>query len=165
MLTPCDGTSTSEWWCCGSSVDCCGSDNPNRHRIFPTLTIPSASAPSFPTSPTSETGLVALTTSSLVHSASPASDGSIPTHNEGLSTGVKAGIGAGACLGGLAIFAFGFYIARWLQRRKRAIADPKELYVPGYVGPSGLLIQAAPPTMAPEPVPVETGDAPKHEMP
>ncbi|KAE9379836.1 hypothetical protein N431DRAFT_432220 [Stipitochalara longipes BDJ] len=92
-MTPCDGTSTSATWCCGThNTNCCGTGQ----AIVLAAVLGSASSSSistsatpYPSTSTSQSG--ASFTPTPTPSPSPTS---LPS--SGLSTGAKAGIGIGS---------------------------------------------------------------------
>ncbi|OJJ89527.1 EGFR-like transmembrane domain-containing protein [Aspergillus glaucus CBS 516.65] len=91
-MTSCDGTPTSETWCCGiNNTECCNSDK--------AITIAASFGSSTSTPSTSPSG-------------SPSADNS----SAGLSDGAKAGIGVGAAVGSIAIIAA---VSFWFMRRRR----------------------------------------------
>lgn len=112
-MTPCDNTSSSDYWCCGTSRDCC--DTPKAIKIPQTLgESTSSSASSSPTS----TPTTAKTTSPSPRPASEAT---------GISTGAKAGIGVG--VGAAGVIGIGGLLFLYLRRRrnKPATISPGEL--------------------------------------
>ena len=126
-LTPCDGTATSETWCCGATTDCCdagqGSPGPitiarrfgetvmsNPHTPTPITPYRSASSDSSSSSSTSST-----TPSARPNKKEPKS---------GLSTGAVAGIGVGAAAGSLAFAALVFLLLRSRRKAKSKVNEP-----------------------------------------
>ena len=92
LLTPCDGSATSEYWCCGSSRSCCGtSDQVQINSTFASNATATAS-----------TSTTATPTATGTSSSSPTTTASA---SSGLSSGAKAGIGIGAAVGAIAVIA------------------------------------------------------------
>ncbi|KAF1966362.1 hypothetical protein BU23DRAFT_326744 [Bimuria novae-zelandiae CBS 107.79] len=111
VVTPCDGTSSSQTWCCGTTTDCCeeGSELP-RYSVARRFGDPTS---------------ILVTSSSFVSSAavspgpSGTSDTSAKNKTELLSRGTKAGTGVDAGLGAVVLFAAGIMTAKVAHRRKR----------------------------------------------
>ncbi|KAF2737742.1 hypothetical protein EJ04DRAFT_95922 [Polyplosphaeria fusca] len=104
-MTPCDGTSTSERWCCGDSISCCGVDNNvNLQIVAATLGAPTTTAiSSLPLPSASSTSIIPTSSTTNVPSAASSSE---------LSTGAKAGIGVCAAVGAIGLFIAGYFFAR-----------------------------------------------------
>jgi len=101
QVTPCDGSSFSEQWCCGSNTDCCGTSN--------AITIPQIFRASGPSpfiasrSSTSRGGSVSSqSTSTIIVTVTSSTSTS---SSSGHSTSPNAGIGITLVVGGLAILA------------------------------------------------------------
>lgn len=130
-MTPCDGTATSEKWCCGDSNKCCLQGRDDFVLLAQTLgePVPTSSANSDMNSATESSSITgSIPASSSTNTAAPESP-----RNGGLSTGAKAGIGVGAAVGALTLLAGGFFIAKALQWKKKA-ARAKEINNMGYAG-------------------------------
>ncbi|KAJ5248778.1 hypothetical protein N7468_000229 [Penicillium chermesinum] len=106
-MTPCDGTKTSTYWCCGDSDDCCGTAD--QVKIDPT----------FASSTAATTSLSATSTSTST------SDQPIFI-SSGLSVGAKAGIGVGVGVGVIVVAIL--VIALVMRRRKRNAPLPAPEY-------------------------------------
>lgn len=150
MVTPCDGTRTSEKWCCGRTRTCCDSDSTDAVFIAPTLralsvveaqtvatsspassAVPTSAGLSTTLSPSLGTPTGSPTTKQQV--ASPSATDSLVTTKKGLSTGAKAGIGVGAVAGALLLLGLGFFVAKALQWKRRAAPEaiePAPMYRP-----------------------------------
>ena len=125
-MTPCDGTSSSEKWCCGThNTDCCGTGQ--EIVLAASLGISSTSSTTSPSTSTpsqsSQTHTSSSSTSSPTASSSPS----------GLSTGAKAGIGIGSV--GLAVLIVGtVFLFMFLKKKSGphttevASPNPQEAY-------------------------------------
>lgn len=132
-MTPCDGTATSETWCCGGNTKCCG--KAGEIKIAATLgASPSSSSSSSSSSSTSSSSAASSTSSSApsvestatstptsTSSSSPSSSAE-PSPATGLSGGAKAGVAIGAIAGVGAILAAGFLLVR--RRKQQKANDP-----------------------------------------
>ncbi|KAF2106739.1 hypothetical protein BDV96DRAFT_590757 [Lophiotrema nucula] len=113
-MTPCDGTPTSDKWCCGDSTACCGGSDARTvaqkfgQAIATTSTASTVSLTPIPSS------------SSTIPNPATTSSATAPSAAQGLSTGAKAGVGVGISLGVLALIGFGYYLAMSLQWKKQA---------------------------------------------
>lgn len=103
-MTPCDGSLTSETWCCGAGNNCCGSDS--------AITI----AALFGASSTSTAQTASATSNEATSSAATATATRISSSSTGLSDGAKAGIGVGVGVGAVAVIAA---VAFWAVRRRK----------------------------------------------
>lgn len=119
-MTPCDDSDYSATWCCGTTKDCCDTDDAVRisrniyEPAYSSSDSASASAPTSTSTSTSSSSSTSTSTSTPIHraaSSSPASSSS------GLSTGGKAGVGVGVGVGGCAII--GLVVFFFLRRRRR----------------------------------------------
>lgn len=123
MITPCDGTNTSEKWCCGDTTACCA--NANRDLVsFPkqfvgmingTIANLTTTGKSTPTpTPTSS-----RTPSASTSATSTPSPSAVPA-STGLSTAAKAGIAIGAVAGVLLLVGVAFFTRKALKWKKEA---------------------------------------------
>ena len=122
-MTPCDGTAGSLRWCCGVDTSCCKDDT--KVKIIPFEfggAIPNTSQGVTPTPSSTSVSSSTSTSTAVSTTAAPATTNppQAEKSNGGLSTGAKAGIGVGAALGGLALLALGFFLARTLGNKKEA---------------------------------------------
>ncbi|KZM18430.1 uncharacterized protein EKO05_0001324 [Ascochyta rabiei] len=149
-LTPCDGTATSDRWCCGGKTDCCTS-NVGVVQLAQVLggslssivsasrssTIPS-SAESFRAaateSSTSPASADASSTPSSTGAASGPNSSSSSSSGSGskLSGGAIAGIVIGALAGVALLAAAIFFARRAAMWKKKASATPETGVVPPY---------------------------------
>lgn len=113
---PCDGTNSSEKWCCGNTTSCCApAFNPNAVTVAQLFT---GLATSLSTLLPSHSSSTAEPTSSPFDAAvSPSSD---------LTVGAKAAIGVSIVIGVAAIFGLGFYVAAKHFRRKGSTLAPAD---------------------------------------
>ena len=130
-VTPCDGTDSSEYWCCGNSTACCGDDasfgKEKVDRVF--LGIISSSSMSSIASSTSTS--MPLSSSSPSSTSTPSPTTTPPNDDSGgLSTGAKAGIGVGAAFGVIALLALGAFIGRRSYKKKKETAEMTTYYEP-----------------------------------
>lgn len=123
-MTPCDGTATSEKWCCGlKNTDCCGTDKEIvLAAVLGDATTSSSSASSSSSATTSSTTQTTPATSAstiaalLTQTPTPTpTQTTDPVTQTGLSTGGKAGIGIGSAA--LALIAVGGIL--YFVRRKK----------------------------------------------
>lgn len=131
-MTPCEDSDYSATWCCGTTTDCCGTDDavhvprniyePISSRSVPTSTSTSTSSSSSSTS-------ISTSTPTSTH---PATSSSPASSSSGLSTGGKVGVGVGVGVGGCAII--GLVVSFLLRRRRRNNAARQEGMV--YPGPA-----------------------------
>ncbi|KAG9195720.1 hypothetical protein G6011_00841 [Alternaria panax] len=129
-VTPCDGTDTSEQWCCGNSTACCEDASFGSHSVAPVFlgVITSSSSSSIPSATSTS---VPLSSSSSSSTPTP-----LPTttpsngDNRGLSTGAKAGIGVGAAVGVIALIALGVFIGRRSHKKGKETAEATSYYEP-----------------------------------
>ncbi|RYN37837.1 hypothetical protein AA0113_g10999 [Alternaria arborescens] len=134
-VTPCDGTPTSEFWCCGNTTDCCSDPNLEKFKVEPTFsgvitssllpTSTSASISPSPSSPSTSSNANATDTPT----PSPTST-SQNNESAGLSTGAKAGIGVGAAAGVIALIAIGVLIGRRSHKKKKEVTEATSYYEP-----------------------------------
>lgn len=102
-MTPCDGTPTSETWCCRlDNTTCCNSDS--------AINIPA------------QFGKQAASATTGVPTATNTNSPSSSSSN-GLSDGAKAGIGVGVAVGAIGIFAI---LAFWILRQRRQLKQQQE---------------------------------------
>jgi len=121
QVTPCDNTSTSVWWCCGSSNACCSDTSLAKYQVdnvflgsISTSSLPSAASSSLQSSTNSPLAI----SSSSSPSPSPTASAS-NNDNDALSTGAKAGIGVGAAIGVIALVTLGVFIGRRTHKKKK----------------------------------------------
>ncbi|OKL58595.1 hypothetical protein UA08_06286 [Talaromyces atroroseus] len=129
ILTPCDGTSNSSTWCCGSgNTTCCDTAEAiTLAQVFSgtaTTTATTSSSTSSATSTITSSSSAASTSSTSTSTPSPSS---APSE---LSSGAKAGVGVGVAVGGIAII-FGVLLF-FLRRRQRTASHPSAM---GYARP------------------------------
>ncbi|CRG89648.1 hypothetical protein PISL3812_06687 [Talaromyces islandicus] len=122
VVTPCDGTSSSETWCCGATTDCCDTSPITIAQIFNPGTTSTTSA-----STATATSTQQHTHTSTATSTPSPSESSPSSSSSGLSTGAKAGVGVGVAVGVIALFAVGFI---FLRRRKSASSDYVQAWSP-----------------------------------
>ncbi|KAF2247734.1 hypothetical protein BU26DRAFT_506919 [Trematosphaeria pertusa] len=128
-MTPCDGTPTSEKWCCGMTDSCCDTDAVLLPRTFGAALSSTSTSASVATSSSSSATTLASSASSptseptasptLSPSPSPSTSAEAnadattqPSSSTGLSAGAKAGAAIGAIAGVAAFFSIGYLIAR-----------------------------------------------------
>lgn len=119
QLTPCDGTATSEKWCCGDSTDCCSAGFEYKALYIPQKLSNTSSAQS-------------LYSAQAQNQTTTSNSTSIPPPVEpakGLSGGAKAGIGIGAVLGVLVSLAAGFFAGYTAKRHWKRLGDSKDVRV------------------------------------
>ncbi|KAF2646827.1 hypothetical protein P280DRAFT_464988 [Massarina eburnea CBS 473.64] len=128
QMTPCDGTSTSDRWCCGNTKNCCNADN----KIdIVTLAAKfgesssTAKASSTPTSSGSSNTASNTASASTSNASSATSSPTSASEATGLSTGAKAGIGIGAVVGCAALVGVGVWLTL-ASRRKNGKAGSAE---------------------------------------
>lgn len=110
-MTPCDGTNTSETWCCGGTPACC--NGPNAVNLASVLQ--------------SSTTSGYHTTSTSVGGTGASTPGSSTDLKPGLSKGAKVGIGVGAAIGGVACLALvGFFYVKFRRLERRVQAAEAE---------------------------------------
>lgn len=119
-MTPCDGTLTSETWCCGAdNKNCCGSDS----------AISIAALFGAPSTSTAQTA--SATSNAATSSAATATATSISSSSTGLSDGAKAGIGVGVGVGAVAVAVIAA-VAFWAVRRRKQKGNvANKIYVAG----------------------------------
>lgn len=114
-MTPCDGTDYSKMWCCGTSTECCGTNDqvpvPTDIYFTPTFTSVISTSNSEPTG----------TNANL----SSGKDSSV----QSLSTGGKAGVGIGVAVGAIAIIGLLVFFLRQKRKSKTVarVFHPREL--------------------------------------
>ena len=115
-MTPCDGTVTSETWCCGDqNTTCCGDSNK-------AITL----APTFGISSTSATGAATvITVTASQPSGTNAQDATQPNTQQvssGVSGGAAAGIAIGTLVAGILIGALvSWFVAKRQARRNQGL--------------------------------------------
>ncbi|KAF2119766.1 hypothetical protein BDV96DRAFT_353030 [Lophiotrema nucula] len=114
QVTPCDGTSTSEKWCCENSTACCNTDT--------AIVIPQVLG---------RANLSASVSSSASAPLSPATATSSPTaaaHSSGgISGGQITGVVVGSIIGGLLMGLVGFLVwFRWQRGRAMTAKENNE---------------------------------------
>ncbi|KAF2792956.1 hypothetical protein K505DRAFT_418116 [Melanomma pulvis-pyrius CBS 109.77] len=118
QLTPCDGTSTSEKWCCGDTTSCCSPENAYKAVYIP-RNFSSSAAHGLPPTPTPNT------TSSVTPSVTPNPQG------KKLTNGAKAGIVLGTIIGAILFLALGFFLGflgrRLLKKTAKTTKPPAEI--------------------------------------
>jgi hypothetical protein len=141
QLTPCDGTATSEYWCCGDSDACCDSSStalaskkiriPRELGSDGVVSASAQSASSIAESTSSATRPISSNAEPTIMGAGPTSAatnlaGSSEGDNNGekLTTGRNIGIGVGVGVG-VVVGALLGAIVTLLLRRKRAQTQPK----------------------------------------
>ncbi|KAL2845277.1 hypothetical protein BJY01DRAFT_263677 [Aspergillus pseudoustus] len=124
-ITPCDGTDTSEKWCCGTTTDCCGTDE----EVHVPQNIYTKSTTSISTSTTSGSTSSSTTTTTSSSTPTPTADDSDsePGGSSGLSGGAKAGVGVGVAVGAIAIIAGALYFMLSRRRSTAAAAGGTEI--------------------------------------
>jgi hypothetical protein len=142
QLTPCDGTSTSERWCCGNSTGCC--DGSGKAVVLLAQTL--AAFQATPTSTRVRSGTTNFASSTEIQGVATSTEASSQSKNGtnrksgGLSVGAKAGIGVGAGVGALVLLGLGFFLSTVRQWKKAAdaakydrsaeIKSPVQAYAP-----------------------------------
>jgi len=119
QLTPCDGTATSEKWCCGDNTDCCPAGFEYKALYIPQKLSNTSSAQS-------------LYSAQVQNQTATSNSTSIPSPAEpakGLSGGAKAGIGIGIVLGVLVSLAAGFFAGYLAKRHWKRLGDTKDVRV------------------------------------
>lgn len=121
-MTPCDGTSNSSTWCCGSSSSCCGTDSVISIAQTLGLGLPTTTT----TSSSTRTPIPTTTaTTATTTTNTPTSQSSVSTSSSSsLSSGAKAGIGVGVSLGSIGIIATA--LGLFFLRRRRVSTDKEE---------------------------------------
>ncbi|KAF1954054.1 hypothetical protein CC80DRAFT_550517 [Byssothecium circinans] len=141
QMTPCDGTSRSELWCCGNNKDCCNAGSKLEIVTLAakfgqaplSLSSSASAAPSATTSggaANTPAASGASSSSSASSSASGAAVGASQTassQSAGLTTGAKAGIGIGAVVGCAALIGIGALLALRKKNAKPNHAETAEL--------------------------------------
>lgn len=118
-MTPCDGTNLSSSWCCGKTTGCCSSSE-NRWIIPSNFGAPASST----LSPSMITANPKTLSSTSAATEALASSTSISQMNaRTLSASEKTGIGLGATIGMLFVFALGFSLAQGKKKAKMAKTD------------------------------------------
>lgn len=114
-MTPCDGTNSSQTWCCGGSTACCGNPALKPITLARAFGVSSSATASRTISTrTTSTRAPAFTT----RASDTSSSSSAPENNGGgLSTGAKAGIGVGVPLGLAALVGALLLGIRWYRKR------------------------------------------------
>ncbi|KAF2650986.1 hypothetical protein K491DRAFT_682541 [Lophiostoma macrostomum CBS 122681] len=128
VMTPCDGTATSLKWCCGVDTSCCDDSSKVKTLAFEFRgAIPNTASASYNpfTTPTSSA------------TSTPTSSSNSNASSGGLSTGAKAGIGVGAAIGGIALLALGFFLARRTANKPKAAPEGAAAGTDGYHAPPG----------------------------
>ncbi|KAL2828182.1 hypothetical protein BDW59DRAFT_159775 [Aspergillus cavernicola] len=126
-ITPCDGTDTSETWCCGTDTSCCGTDDE--------IHVPSdiyTSSTSTPTSTSTSTSTSTTQTSADSSTSTPTSaPESESEQSDTLSDSAKAGVGVGVAVGAVAIVAsVVFFLLRRRKTKAAAGAAMSSAYSP-----------------------------------
>jgi len=121
QITPCNGSSTSERWCCGSKTTCC-TNNIDVIELPATfngkaVTVSNKLASTRTTSTGTSTP-TAVTTSTNTSPTGSSMSQSTQSEKIGLSSGAKAGIGVGVTLGVLALVGAAFFVFKALSWRK-----------------------------------------------
>jgi hypothetical protein len=123
IMTPCDDTAGSLKWCCGVDKSCC--NDPTQVKTLPfefrgalPNTTPGVTAPVSTSAASSTLSSVASTTTTGAAASETTGPPKEDKSSGSLSTGAKAGIGIGAALGGLALLALGFFVARRTGHKK-----------------------------------------------
>jgi hypothetical protein len=116
-MTPCDGTATSEKWCCGTTRNCCNSSP----IIVPAKFGVDAESKSSSSTSIASSSIAASTTADSASSTSAAA--TPPSSSSGISGGAIAGIVIGALAGLVLVFAAGFLVAK---KRRAAPQNPYE---------------------------------------
>ncbi|KAF2273604.1 uncharacterized protein EI97DRAFT_155028 [Westerdykella ornata] len=126
-VTPCDGTRTSEKWCCGETTDCC--DKPYALVLAQTLgASPSTISSTISGHPTS----TSITNSATGDPSSTATTNTPDSPSSGnLSVGAKAGIGVGVAVTGLVLLTVGFIWAKKSRSRRNAVPYESHGVEPG----------------------------------
>lgn len=100
QLTPCDGTATSEKWCCGDTADCCSAVGAHKAVMIPRIL--------------SKESLAAAKDSGFKTYIDP---------NTYSRKKVNIGVGVGFALGGPLLFALGWLLSQYIVRRKNKPDD------------------------------------------
>ena len=112
QVMPCDGTATSEKWCCGTLTDCCITNDgvvtlkQVSEGVLSTIVSATSSAPS-------------MTSGTLASVTTTGTNAAIDPRSRGSAGGVIAGIVAGAVVG-LAILLAAFILVR--RRSQRTVS-------------------------------------------
>ncbi|KAH7380211.1 hypothetical protein DE146DRAFT_288033 [Phaeosphaeria sp. MPI-PUGE-AT-0046c] len=106
QMTPCDGTATSEKWCCGNKKDCCAADSAQKAVIVPRKLGEKASS----SSSTSSSPTAAAPDSSAMPSQQPSS-----TSDAKWKIGLGVGIGVGLPV----MLVLGIVLGMFCFKRKR----------------------------------------------
>jgi hypothetical protein len=168
QITPCDGSNTSERWCCGSKTTCCTNniDVIELPAVFNGRAVTLSNKPaSTRTTSTGTSTPAAVTTSSNTSPSSSSASQSAQSEKKGLSSGAKAGIGVGVTLGVFALFGAAFFVFKALSWRKKgrmadANASGENSYPPSYPPDKyqhveSLSAESAPVELAPDSVVTE----------
>lgn len=126
QIIPCDGTSSSEKWCCGSDPNCCaGTDVFTIPKLFVGLANSTTTSSSLSSSPITAPSTMATVSSGLPKqtltplTSSPAAPS---TSNSGLDRGGIVGVAVG-CFAAVVIVGLGI----WFKRRRRG-SNPVQKY-------------------------------------
>jgi hypothetical protein len=118
QMTPCDGTATSEKWCCGATRDCCD-DGVNAHRAVLIARVLGNG-----TKMANGTSSVSLPSSSASAAAAPTTS-PVPGKEKMRIKNWAIGVGVGIGLGFPLMFALGIAVSVFRSKRRPAL--PAEL--------------------------------------
>ena len=119
-MTPCDGTNSSSYWCCGDDTSCCASSNRiHLDQVFGVAETTSKAVSPSATSLQTWSGQTSTPTSGVPAPFTATPTPSVATGDE-LSTGAKAGIGVGVTVGAIAIVALLCFVCKALQWRNNS---------------------------------------------
>ena len=124
-MTPCDGTNSSEVWCCGGTTACC--DSPGLKPVTlarqfgvsatSTATVSRTAGTTSTRASSSKTSVPATSSATFSATAAPSNN------NDGLSTGQKAGIGVGVPLGLAVLVGAVLLGVRWHKQRNERLRE------------------------------------------
>lgn len=127
-LTPCDGTNSSEKWCCGDTTNCCTSED-NKAVVIPGQLGNVSTSPSISPRITSTSLSSSTSSSSLNSSTSSSTQGSsidiatassLGSNSSSLSGGEIAGMSGGVAIGVVLLSGLGFLsVKRWQTTRMK----------------------------------------------
>jgi hypothetical protein len=134
-MTPCDGTSTSEKWCCGTANTSCCATNPiaipAKFGFDPTTDLRAAASNAVSSVQSSREASTLISSFSNLHSATGTAQASRPNSSSSLSGGAIAGIVIGSIIGVAIVFFAGVLVAR-RKLRSRYNAPPMQATGPTY---------------------------------
>jgi hypothetical protein len=113
QLTPCDGTNSSEKWCCGDTMDCCGKTNSARAVIIPKMLVLGSNSTSSVAPSSSTSAASAASSSASASSSSSAQQDTSFKKQRNIGLGVGLGIGLPVML------ALGLLLGALFMKRRR----------------------------------------------